>query len=267
MADEATPAPLPPQPSLIAAAPRTEPLAIVSLVLAIVSCLFVFTFPVALASGVAAVICAHLGRSKIRKSGGTLSGMGVTLAGLVIGYIGLAVAIVFTVFAGAMVLDMIRSDRARLHDLANEKKEIASDDGKLKITTSGFWVKRTDLNKRASLQAARPGSEMYLIAISDPKSNLGNMTLQQRHQAATDDKLKRMTHSSASTSAPVTIDGHPALQDEVTGTQDGTDLTFLHTTLDDGDSFDQVIGWTLKSRWAASEAELREVTNSFHVEK
>jgi hypothetical protein len=76
-----------------------------------------------------------------------------------------------------------------------------------------------------------------------------------------------MTNSSASASTPITIDGHPALQDEVTGTQNGTNLTFLHTTIDEDDSFEQVIAWTLKSHWASGEAELREVTNSFHAEK
>jgi len=35
----------------------------------------------------------------------------------------------------------------------------------------------------------------------------------------------------------VTIDDHPALQDELTGTEKGTNVVFLHTTVDDGDHF------------------------------
>jgi hypothetical protein len=126
----------------------TAPIAVGSLILAILSCVLVFSFPLALPLAIAAVICAHAGRSKIRKSGGALSGMGLPLAGLIVGYIGLAVAIVFTCFAATMLVDMIRSDRERLHDLAIEKKEIASEDGKLKVTTSGFWVKRRISTRR-----------------------------------------------------------------------------------------------------------------------
>lgn len=57
---------------------------------------------------------------------------------------------------GIMLADMIRSEHGRLRDLAVQKKEIASEDGRLKITTSGFWVERTDLNTQALLQAACP---------------------------------------------------------------------------------------------------------------
>lgn len=258
MADETTPPPLPAQPSATAPASRIEPLAVVSLVLAILSwivCLILGAIP--------AIICGHMARSKIRRSNGALSGMNFALAALIIAYLEIPMG----VLGGIMLVDMIRSDRARLHDLAVEKKEITSVDGKLKITTSGYWVQRTDLNPDAPLQAARPGKEMYVIVLTEPKAGSGNMTLQQRHQAAGDHKLQQMTNSSASAAVPVTIDGHPALQDEVSGTLDGTTLNFLHTTVDNGDSFVQIVAWTLKSHWSEHQAELRDITNSFHSEK
>jgi hypothetical protein len=39
------------------------------------------------------------------------------------------------------------------------------------------------------------------------------------------------------TPVPLTIDGHRALQDELSGTENGTNVVFLHTTVDDGDHF------------------------------
>jgi len=189
--------------------------------------------------------------------------MNIALAGLIVAY----AEIPFGVLGGIMLVDMIRSERVRLHELALEKKDIASDDNKLKVTTSGFWVKRTDLNTRASLQAADPHKDLYVIVITDLKPTVGDTTLQQHHQSAREHKLKQMTNSSASTSTPITIDGHSALQDEISGTEKGAILTFLHTTVDGGDSFHQIIAWTLKSRFAANKSELAEVTNSFHSEK
>ena len=58
-----------------------------------------------------------------------------------------------------------------------------------------------------------------------------------------------------------------ALQDELTGTEKGTDDVFLHTTVDDGDHFQQILAWTLKSRCQKQNQQLREVTASFRSVK
>ena len=256
MLDQPTPPQSPLAPTAIA--PRTEPLAIVSLLLAILSWVVCLLF-----GSIPAIICGHLSRSKIRRSNAALQGMNIALAALIIGYI----EIPFGVLGGIMLVDMIRSERVRLRELAVEKKHIASDDDKLKVTASGFWVKRSDLNKRASLQAAYKDKDLYVIVISDPKSTVGNMTLEQHHQTTRDRMLKEMSNSSSTSAVPLNIDGYPALQDEISGTENTTTLTFLHTTVDDGDSFHQVLAWTLKSRWPANQAALRGVTNSLHREK
>jgi uncharacterized protein DUF4190 len=237
---------------------RTEPLAIWSLALAIVSWLGCFIF-----AAVPAIICGHLARSKIRRSSGTLKGMEVALASLIVAYL----QIPFLVLGGAMLIDMIRSDRARLHDLAIEKKEVTSDDGHLKIITSGFWVKRTDLNKRAALQAGYKDKDMYVMVISDPKNTVSKMTLQQEHEATRDHLSKQLTNSSATEPVSLTVDGHPALQDEISGSNQGKDIVFLHTSVEEDDSFQQILAWTMKWRWGKQNAELRDVTNSFHSEK
>jgi hypothetical protein len=256
MADQAAPPPVPPLVS--APAPRTAPIAIWSLVLAILSffCGWLFT-------AIPAVICGHVARSKIRKSSGALGGMGIATTGLVLGYIG----VVLGTMGIPLLVSMIQSDRERIHRLSVERKEIASDDGKLKVTTSGLWVKQLQLNKEAKLQVGDKGKEMYLIVIGDPKAALQNMTLDKHHQITRDRMLQKMQNSSATETASLTIDGHPALQDEVNGTQNGTNLVFLHTTIDEGDNFQQILAWTLKSRWKEQNDQLREATNSFHSEK
>jgi hypothetical protein len=162
---------------------------------------------------------------------------------------------------------MMQSERERLHRLAIEPKEIASDDDKLKITTSGFWVKRSDLNKGASLQAAYKEKEMYVIVITDAKSNFPTMTLEQCHQITRNQMLLQMKAASASEPFSLTIDEHPALQDELSGMENRTNMVFLHTTVDDGDHFQQILAWTLKSRWEQQNKLLREITGTFRAEK
>lgn len=62
---------------------KTSALAIWSLVLGILS-LLCFSF----LTGIPAIICGHMGRTKIRQSNGTLGGDGLALTGLILGYAG-----------------------------------------------------------------------------------------------------------------------------------------------------------------------------------
>jgi hypothetical protein len=258
MPDEIPPPPLPPLPSSTPPAPRTAPVAIWSLVLAILSffCGWLFT-------AIPAVICGHIAWSKIRKSGGALNGKGIAATGLILGYI----ALVLGVMGIPLLVGMIQSDRERLHRLSIERKEIASDDGKIKVTVSGMWTKLPELNKQATLQVGYKDKEMYLIVITETKADLGNFTLEKHHQLTRDRMLQKMKNASATESVPLTIDGHSAMQDELSGTEDSTKVVFLHTTVDDGDHFQQILAWTLKSRWQQQNQLLREITGTFHSER
>ena len=238
--------------------PRTPAIAIWSLILAVLSftCGWLFT-------AIPAVICGHIARGKIRKSAGALEGKGIATTGLVLGYIALALGIMGI----PLLVSMIQSDRERLQRLSSERKELASDDGKIKVTVPGTWTKLPELNKQASLQIGNKSREVYLIVIPDTKADLDNFTLEKHHQQTRDRMLQKMKNASATQPVSLTIDGHAALQDELTGTENGTNVVFLHTTVDDGDHFQQILAWTLKSRWQKQNQLLREVTEHFHTEK
>ena len=172
-----------------------------------------------------------------------------------------------------LLVSMIQSDRERLQRLSTERKEIASDDGKIKVTVPGTWTKMPGLNKQASLQVGNKSKEVYLIVITDTKADLDNFTLEKHHQQTRDRMLQKMKNASGTQPVSLTIDGHPALQDELTGTEKGPALfrerpwVFLHTMVDDGDHFQQILAWTLKSRWQKQNQLLHEVTGSFRNEK
>jgi Domain of unknown function (DUF4190) len=255
MADETPPSPPPAVPQTV---PRTPPVAIWSLILAVLS----FTCGW-LVTAIPAVICGHIARAKIRKSGEALGGRGIATAGLVLGYI----ALVLGIMGIPLLVSMIQSDRERLQRLSAERKEIASDDGKIKVTVPGTWTKLPELNKQASLQVGNKSKEVYLIVITDTKTDLDNMTLEKHHDLTRDRMFQKIKNASATEPVSLTMDGHPALQDELTGTEKGTNVVFLHTTVDDGDHFQQILAWTLKSRWQKQDELLREVTGSFRSEK
>src|SRR5712691_3174385 len=159
MADQTTPPPVPP--STPAPAPRTAPIAIVSLVLAILS-----FFCGAFLTAIPAIVCGHVAWSAIKKSGGALHGKGIAMAGLILGYVAIPIAVLQVWF----LVGMIQGDRERIHSLSLEKEEIASEDGKLKVTVSGMWVKMPQLNNEAKLQVGYKSNEMYLLVFRDAKS-------------------------------------------------------------------------------------------------
>jgi len=255
MADETPP---PPPPAIPQTVPHTPAVAIWSLILAVLSftCGWLFT-------AIPAVICGHVARSKIRKSGGALGGKGIATAGLILGYI----ALVLCIMGIPLLVSMIQSDRERLQRLSTERKEIESDDGKMSVTVPGTWTKLPELHKQASLQVGNKSREVYLIVITDTKTDVPDLTLEKHHQQTRDRMLQTMANASATEPVSLTIDGHPALQDELTGTEKGTNVVFLHTTVDDGDHFQQILAWTLKSRWQKQNQLLREVTGSFRSEE
>jgi hypothetical protein len=85
-----------------APSPPTNTLAIVSLVSAILSW---FLFPII--GAVVAVITGHMARSEIRNSFGAQSGDGLAIAGLIVGYVNLAIycisLLIFVLIFGGMI--------------------------------------------------------------------------------------------------------------------------------------------------------------------
>jgi hypothetical protein len=79
--------------------------------------IFAFLFP----SAVAAIILGHLSLSEIRKSAGRLTGRGLAMAGLILGYVGVAAIPVILIVAAIAIPNLMRSRIA-----ANEASAVGS---------------------------------------------------------------------------------------------------------------------------------------------
>lgn len=141
---------------------------------------------------------------------------------------------------------------------------ITSDDGKHQITVPGDWKKQTNLNDQASIQAAKPRAELYVVVITDGKDGFGDTV---NLDFVTDSVRKNLTESVVgavfSEPIPVTINGLPAKQFEVKGEVDKIKVTFLYAIVEAPQSFYQVITWTLTPRFENNRGKLLEVINSF----
>lgn len=106
-------APIGTAPAIPAGPSQTSTKAIVSLV----SGLFIFFFPLS----IVAIICGHLALSEIKKSAGRLTGDGMAIGGLVLGYAGVAGIPLILIIAAIAIPNVLR---ARMS--ANEASAIAS---------------------------------------------------------------------------------------------------------------------------------------------
>ena len=105
------------------APPKTSALAIWSLVLGILS-LFCFS----IFAAIPGVICGHKALSRIKRSGGTLAGQGLAIAGLVTGYVGILLAIVVIPMMMAIAIPNFVKARERAQTIVclNNLRRIAS---------------------------------------------------------------------------------------------------------------------------------------------
>src|ERR1700722_436016 len=79
--------------------------------------IFFFVFP----SAIAAIILGHLSLSEIRKSAGRLGGQGIAIAGLVLGYLGVAVIPFVLIVAAIAIPNLLRARMA-----ANEASAVGA---------------------------------------------------------------------------------------------------------------------------------------------
>jgi competence protein ComGC len=100
---------------------RTSPTAIWSLVLGILSLLCFSIF-----AGIPAVICGHIAHGKIKRSNGLLTGSGMALAGLITGYISIAMAVfIIPVLLAISVPNFVKARNvARQHACINNLRQL-----------------------------------------------------------------------------------------------------------------------------------------------
>lgn len=105
MSSEPPPSPgLPPSvPGVVPPSPGIARAALVCGILS-VSCL-------GCVAGVPAIICGHLAQSRINRSGGALGGGGLALAGLIMGYVSLALSVLLVPLISAMILPIYSANQ------------------------------------------------------------------------------------------------------------------------------------------------------------
>lgn len=158
----------------------------------------------------------------------------------------------------------------------SQAKEIKSVDGSVSINTPDSWSPQPDLNKEADLQVADPTSELYLIVLSEKKTDFdAGMTLQ-KHSDTTRNVFLQNTGIASTAQVtgptPLVINGKQAIQYTITANvtvknEKNEDVTYSvvywHTTVETETKFHQILAWTLSNFVATKSEELQQVIKSF----
>ncbi len=142
-------------------------------------------------------------------------------------------------------------------------KVITSTDGLTQVTVPDNWQDNLDLNDIATLQAGNARQELYLIVISENKSDFVDMDLEQYSEQTIGNILDSLQSSEVSEPETMTINGHQALQKEIRGVIDNLRVIYLHTSIESAENYHQVLVWTLQSQSEKGLPVLRDVVQSF----
>jgi hypothetical protein len=121
------------------------------------------------------------------------------------------------------------------------------------------------VNPVAQLQYADSIQSAFLIVIVEPKDDLFGWNLT-RHSTITSAQIVAVTDfPEVRGPMEVTVSGHPGIQHEVRGVVQGTQLAYLQTAIEAPHAFVQIVMWSTRSRWEASEPLFREAIESVQI--
>jgi hypothetical protein len=134
-------------------------LAVTSLVLGIVS-LVVCLGPL---TAIPAIICGHVARRRARQSPAQYGGPGMALAGLVLGYVSVALLLAMAVFYGAMLLPALSQAKGKAEEIrcANNTKMIGLSFRTWAIDHSDQFPFNVSTNQGGTLELCAPGPDGF----------------------------------------------------------------------------------------------------------
>lgn len=142
--------------------------------------------------------------------------------------------------------------------------DVPSGSGTVKITAPKGWSEQTELNDEADIQIANIWKDMYLIVLSEPKSDFPEDMDYLAHSELTRGEIMKALTDANQDAGPNNLDlgGRKAVEYQISGQVDGTDIVYLHTTIDDQSMYHQVLAWTTPARFDDAKAIFRSTVRS-----
>ncbi|GAB4142796.1 MAG: hypothetical protein Fur0046_19510 [Cyanobacteria bacterium J069] len=142
--------------------------------------------------------------------------------------------------------------------------KLISEDGQTAITLPPGWVRDDELNDRAQLEASNRAQQMYLIVLTQPKTEFRGMQRDAYAEITRGYLTRRLDQSAVSGPKPVSsVGNNPAIQYEVRGSLNDIDVLYLHTVVETPTRFAQILAWTPPADFEKNQDTLQQVIQSF----
>lgn len=165
----------------------------------------------------------------------------------------IAIALLVCVVAGCRQLSRIGNPTV-----------LKSRDGKFQLTVPAGCRENAKLNDEAEIRAANLVDEVYVIVLTEAKTDFSDdMNLDEFTRITRDSLSSKLKETVATQPVPVTISGNSGRAYEVDGVVDRVKLTYRVATVETPDHYHQVITWTLQSRKDENRATLQQIIDSF----
>ncbi|MBH5318623.1 RDD family protein [Paenibacillus sp. GSMTC-2017] len=147
---------------------------------------------------------------------------------------------------------------------SDEPEVFQSFNSEFQVTANESWSKMDDLHDEADITIGNIFSEKYLIVFNESKLDFDPyFTLEDYTQLVDDSFRGAYADAQVTDYKAVTIGGSPGYQLEFEDVADGTEITYIVTSVETGDHFHQIIAWSLSSKIDLRREELLEVVSTF----
>lgn len=142
-------------------------------------------------------------------------------------------------------------------------KVFTSTDGRSQVTAPGDWRKMPDLNDNAELEIGASFSEKYLVVLTESDEDSADYALEEYATTIRDNFTVDLGNAIVSQPTTMTINGLSAIQYEIRGTIDETEIVYWITAIQGETNLFQVVAWTLAEEADANGDEIQQVIASF----
>ena len=137
-----------------------------------------------------------------------------------------------------------------------------SADNKHQFTIPETWTE-LDLNENADIQVGSEQDEAYMILLVDSKDDLFGWNLQKHSYSTFANILSGLYFPKIEGPTELTVAGNKAIKFKLERTSEDINIVYFHVVIETETNFNQVLAWSLKSKFKQNEKLLMDVINSF----
>jgi len=141
------------------------------------------------------------------------------------------------------------------------EKTVRSTDGLLQLSVPESWGDQ-ELNEAAEVQIGNEEQSAYLIVLIEKKEDLFGWNLDRHSRVTLGTLLSSVDLPKIVGPKSMKVGSWPAVQYEIRGAAGGSNIVYLHTTIETPELFVQALAWTLPSKEAAIRKQLEKAVLS-----